>query len=268
MTDVRPDVLEFLAGALLPRRWVFAKTMANHPHWYTLRREWADDQLFDEVIQTIRDHGYTEYFYRKPYTMLNLNGMKYWTVGQEAPVEPLINRTHIMSPADYDQIAGQYDHLHIAPECLTENKEVIKRLSYQGGSVLDIGCGTGLLLDYLAPDEYTGIDPSAGMLRILSQKHPEARVIKTRFEEYVGRADLVVSLFGAANYITPQAISNLPRVVAPGGRWFIMFYKDEYHPVTYERAGVEVKHYKGTYTLLPGDLSELGNFWIVEGRRS
>jgi len=44
-----------------------------------------------------------------------------------------------------------------------------------GCKVLDLGCGTGLLLELLAlqPEDYLGIDPSGKMLEELKRKFPE-----------------------------------------------------------------------------------------------
>ena len=44
-----------------------------------------------------------------------------------------------------------------------------------GCKVLDLGCGTGLLLELLAlqPEDYIGIDPSEKMLEELQRKFPE-----------------------------------------------------------------------------------------------
>lgn len=62
-----------------PFRW--AKTMPRNPHEYTLRHEWADvgEEIFEEVVRMIREHGYTEIFGSFPWRMLNANGYKYWT---------------------------------------------------------------------------------------------------------------------------------------------------------------------------------------------
>jgi hypothetical protein len=37
------------------------------------------EDVFEEVVRMIRDHGYTEYFGTYPLRMLNANGYKYWT---------------------------------------------------------------------------------------------------------------------------------------------------------------------------------------------
>lgn len=45
---------ETVATSLLSQRWVFAKTMPEHPHWYALRKEWQGKLKFDAVVRYIR----------------------------------------------------------------------------------------------------------------------------------------------------------------------------------------------------------------------
>ena len=46
---------------LLERQiWKFAKTMPQHPHWYTLRATWLSDEAFMQAVEFIREHGKDE----------------------------------------------------------------------------------------------------------------------------------------------------------------------------------------------------------------
>ncbi|HEU4988860.1 MAG TPA: class I SAM-dependent methyltransferase [Gemmatimonadaceae bacterium] len=104
------------------------------------------------------------------------------------------------------------------------------------GMVIDLGCGTGLLLDLLrvAPDHYYGIDISEGMLARARQKHPAHRFLAGDIEAPIrgiadGRADLVVSLFGSISYCGLEAARDrVMRLLAPGGRFFLMFCGPRY----------------------------------------
>jgi SAM-dependent methyltransferase len=258
------DDLDMLGNALLPKRWIFAKTMPQNPHYYTLRKEWRNDPLFDEVVRVMRKIGYVEYWHGKPFTMVNINGYKYWTMGAPVSETILINRAQINKPSPYDIIADKYDGMFSDPQSLRENEEVINLINYKNESILDIGCGSGLLFDYIKPVNYIGIDPSAEMLALFNKNYPSVATIQTPFEEYAGnKVDLVVSLFGSANYIHPDSIS---RICNMGSRWFIMFFKDNYIPVTYIKSGITIEHFTNNHLLLKGDISEFGNFWIIQGR--
>lgn len=76
-----PDELRrFVAAAT----WTFARTMPEHPHWYTLRRQ-NDERVFEAFVMHVREHGYRARFAGAEYTYLDLDGYTYWTMG--APVE-------------------------------------------------------------------------------------------------------------------------------------------------------------------------------------
>ena len=84
--------LEHVAHDLAAQQWIFAKTMPENPHEYTLRREWASDADFVRAVLFIREHGYQNLFEGRWYTQLDVGEHTYWTMG--APVEEtiLINR--------------------------------------------------------------------------------------------------------------------------------------------------------------------------------
>lgn len=161
-----------------------------------------------------------------------------------------MSKRHPMLPsAPYDDIAEVYDDLFNSPEKEAENRRLFKELGYTGGPVLDIGCGTGLLLRYMTPDNYTGLDPSPLMLWELEKEHGPQRVIQCKFEKYIcGRQyALIVALFGAASYVDPDELVRVPSMLVPGGKYFLMFYADGYTPETHVRTGV----YPPTYKQLP-----------------
>lgn len=80
-----------------------------------------------------------------------------------------------MNYSQYDDIAVKYDDLFRDESSLVENREVGAMLPPLKGSILDIGCGTGLLTEIynVSPNDYLGIDPSKGMLSQFKAKHPE-----------------------------------------------------------------------------------------------
>ena len=81
--------------------WIFAKTMPDNPHSYTLRKNWDKDEDFVNFVKFIRKNGYVENFKGREYTLFNINGYKYWTMGADIntpdgkPHTILINRARI-----------------------------------------------------------------------------------------------------------------------------------------------------------------------------
>lgn len=65
-------------------QWVFAKTMPQSPHWYTLRRTHEDQGAFDRAVLDIREFGYRRLYGRTWYVSYDLDEWMYWTMG--APV--------------------------------------------------------------------------------------------------------------------------------------------------------------------------------------
>jgi SAM-dependent methyltransferase len=165
----------------------------------------------------------------------------------------------------YDLIAPIYDGLWQTAEAAAENRAVIRALGYTGGPLLDIGCGSGLLLDYLTPDRYVGVDPSRAMLARLTARFPGATVHCSPFEAYrtAERFACVVALFGAASYVTPEALNGLWRLLEPAGRYFLMFYRPGYRPHTHEAAGFSPPYYAPERCTLPGTWWDLGNYRVL-----
>ena len=94
--DIPAETIEKIQEALDMQKYIIAKTEAN-PHQYCLRKNWTGKVLFDEALQIIRDYGYVEWFWKKPYMILNVGEFKYWTMGFPLEVTILINRTKIKS---------------------------------------------------------------------------------------------------------------------------------------------------------------------------
>jgi 2-polyprenyl-3-methyl-5-hydroxy-6-metoxy-1,4-benzoquinol methylase len=261
---------ELIAKLLEAHDWIFAKTMPDNPHEYTLRKRWADQAAFDRVVNGIRRLGYKTLFRRRPYTQLNVNEHYYWTMGAPVPATILINRKRrspSSHPAPYDVAAPGYDALFSSQVFAEENRELFARLgSLAAASVLDVGCGTGLLLDHARPRQYLGIDPSLAMLKRLHDKHPASDQVRTRYTTlgaFAGdRYDQVTALFGAASYLTDADLARIPTLLRPEGRAFLMFYAPGYAPITHDALKVTVPAIRHAPPAAPA--SRFGHYDLVE----
>jgi ubiquinone/menaquinone biosynthesis C-methylase UbiE len=171
----------------------------------------------------------------------------------------------------YDDLAPLYDQKYSTKECQNENEEIRAMIGYNGGKVLDIGCGTGLLLELfnINEDEYVGIDPSGKMLEMAHAKFPGHIFMVSDLETFPNRGrafDYVICLFGVASYIKPEKIVRILSHLKPGGKFFLMFYKPEYTPDYYY--GIEEGIYRGNENLIKGETIEYHNFIIKVGENA
>jgi hypothetical protein len=92
---IPPADLQRVRDLLLGQQWIFARTMPDNPHWYTLRKTWQRDEDFLWTVEAIRRYGYEEIYEGQPYTVLDIDDMKYWTMGAPVPETILINRKNL-----------------------------------------------------------------------------------------------------------------------------------------------------------------------------
>ena len=165
----------------------FAKSAKNrNPHWYTLSDTWKDRDKFEKVVQFIRDNGKTERFWKVEYKCFHYKGWKWWSMGSPLSETILINKTY--ASERYNKIAYKYDDLFKSKKYKEENQEIVEMLKphlYDVG-ILDVGSGTGLLLDLFTidPKSYIGIDPSFGMYKQAKLKHPYHKFQLDKLETY------------------------------------------------------------------------------------
>jgi hypothetical protein len=117
-----------LEAFIAKQRWVFAKTMPESPHEYCLRKAsialdeelsksggkevHPNEERFREVVMHIRRHGYREKFHKSWYIRLDIDGWKYWTMGDRLSNTILINRTTL---AEYWETTGRDRRSHQLP---------------------------------------------------------------------------------------------------------------------------------------------------------
>jgi len=74
------------------RRWHFAKSMPDNPHSYCLRREAADEGMFEAVVEHLREHGSPYPWWGNVYDQYVAGDHAYWTMGKPPRETILINR--------------------------------------------------------------------------------------------------------------------------------------------------------------------------------
>ncbi len=229
-----------LAASLEAAPYRYASTMGGLPHYYTLRREWEDPKQFRRTVKAMREHEVVRPFYSKSQRYLDVNGFQYWTMGASHKETTLINRQfcwHGAYASEFDAVAQSYDLPWGTPWAEQKEREEFYELARPAGSVLDVGCGTGLLVDYqykkIDRERYVGIDPSFGMLARFRLKHPdydaEATLLRTTLEDYETtlRFDTIVAMFGSASHVIgTDVVAKARHLLAPGGRAILTFYRD------------------------------------------
>lgn len=84
------------AGALLEAHpWTFAKTMPLTPHFWTLQKQWSNQEDFTWCVIMIRALGEFRKFKGMGFTKFDWNGYEYWTCApptRDPSLTNLINR--------------------------------------------------------------------------------------------------------------------------------------------------------------------------------
>ena len=158
-----------------------------------------------------------------------------------------VNRVSIEQWGEaYDNVALQYDVLFVDRASLLEDEMVFEDIVQMGiesrESILDLGCGTGLLLDrvpQIHPIQYQGVDLSSGMIAQAKSKHHEYTFVEDDMRWHGhsisnrgSQVDAVISTFGSMTYIPLSAsFKLLDELVMPGGIFYVMFYSPDYQPL-------------------------------------
>jgi SAM-dependent methyltransferase len=134
-----------------------------------------------------------------------------------------------VSLSHFDEIANEYDASlppHVVEHYLRKRTAFVVEHCPPGAG-LDVGCGTGALADRLSAAGYemTGIDPSTGMLEVLSRRAPHVRALEGSGSSLPFAADtfdLVVTVAVMHHIATEravkQALTEMVRVAKPNGR--------------------------------------------------
>ena len=199
--------------------WTFAKTYAETaPHEYVvLGRNGCplSSEDFVRAAKVIATFGEPAKFHSMTglYLTSPEGSTKWWTMDADLGATDLVNqastdRVYGVQDAPvtrsgvwtgYDTIATDYDAARQGVADAEVRRIIEEQFAGRRVRVLDVGCGTGALLDLgvIDAEDCTGVDPSQGMLNMLVRKHPKvARLIPARYEdaEFAGDFDLVVAM--------------------------------------------------------------------------
>ena len=138
----------------------------------------------------------------------------------------------------YNSLAKQYDAMYQDEKFKKEDQDLIQLIKpYIKGDVLDVGCGTGLLLEYIKiqPERYLGCDVSKVMISIFRKKFPAFTADLFAFEDFhrFQSFDSIVALYGSASYIKQNSYNKFRMMLEKRGFIFLMFYKPGYYPNFY-----------------------------------
>ena len=270
--------LQFIGNLIEKSRWIFAKTMPQNPHYYMLRKE-SDDSEFVRFVEIIRKYGYRNKYEGYWYTQLNVNNWFYWTMGARVDITILINRKErkLGIECPYDEISTVYEDVFTNDTSADEDVQVADFISRHNltGKTLEIGCGSGMVTRnlFFNRGEYLGIDPSFKMIEEF-KAHDSLTwlsTIHTDFESFYTKEkyNCIFATYGAASYVRPEFWYRLNEMLERGGSFVLMFYADDYVPVTHISTQIEIPYYSAKD--FPQDISadirssRLGNYTILEG---
>jgi SAM-dependent methyltransferase len=161
----------------------------------------------------------------------------------------------------FEEIASDYDSHYRQPIHLAEDQATSLLLTpylTRAEFVLDLGCGTGWLLDnfpHLKPSEYLGLDLCGSMLAAAIAKHPGHNFLQADIQHLspdFAVKGLIVSTFGMLSHLPPETwVPILSALALPGTEYFLTLYtpRSEERPSSLARTHSHLMHIPGAYEL-------------------
>jgi SAM-dependent methyltransferase len=150
------------------------------------------------------------------------------------------------TPASYDSIASLYDrhwgHDFAALATRAIDTHLVPKLS-AGSRVLDLCCGTGLVLAHLNSLGFKayGVDESANMLAVAGRNAPQATLLHADMGEFSCHVqfDAAVSYYNSLNHARSldhlqATLTNLARHLKPDGRFLFDYVTPEAFETAWE----------------------------------
>ena len=99
------------------------------------------------------------------------------------------------------------------------SRRILAILPYLKGRILDFGCGTGALSQFVAPDNYVGVDPDRESIEIARKSYRNHRFYATAEIENLGKFDFVVALAVIEHLDDPKSfLRDLRSFMKPSGK--------------------------------------------------
>ncbi len=140
--------------------------------------------------------------------------------------------------AHFNEVAREYDRWKKKNWYYYDSLYSIARRNASGAKLLlDVGCGTGAMMQVVSPQEGVGIDVSPAMAAIAG--HNNANYSQYRFEvadiatyDGAGRFDRIL-FFDVIEHVSdiPSSIRSLSRALAPGGELVISMANPLWEPI-------------------------------------
>jgi 2-polyprenyl-3-methyl-5-hydroxy-6-metoxy-1,4-benzoquinol methylase len=158
--------------------------------------------------------------------------------------------------AHFDAVARDYDYWKKKNWFYYDTlRAIARRYVAPGASLLDVGCGTGAMIEATMPARAMGIDVSPEMIEIAKQRnqgHPEYRFVTADITTFrPGETVDVVLFFDVIEHVadTKAALASLHELLTPGGHLVITMANPLWEPVLMvaERLGLKMPegpHYR------------------------
>ncbi|MCX6789907.1 MAG: class I SAM-dependent methyltransferase, partial [Candidatus Kaiserbacteria bacterium] len=129
----------------------------------------------------------------------------------------------------YNRIAEDWHHDHVDDAWWVEGTDAFIKELPQGGSVLDVGCGSGVKSKYFAERgcKVVGIDISDGLLDIARREVPEAEFRELSMTDLDSMTETFDGVFAQASLLhipkkeAGEVVKKLAGRLVPGGLLYI-----------------------------------------------